>query len=52
MSIVNELKARMVTDFLRSVSRLKLDVNDKESISEAVKVVESNDGKLDILVNK
>ena len=29
-----------------------MDVNDKASISESVKVIEKNEGKLNILVNR
>ena len=32
--------------------RLQMDVTDKDSIQNAVKVVSNNDGKLDVLVNK
>lgn len=32
--------------------RLSMDVTNKESIRNAVKFVENNEGKLDILVNK
>lgn len=32
--------------------RLELDVTSKESIAAAVKIIESADGKLDILINK
>jgi NAD(P)-dependent dehydrogenase (short-subunit alcohol dehydrogenase family) len=34
------------------LDRLQMDVTNKESIAAAAKIVEQNDSKLDILVNK
>ena len=41
-----------MTKYDNASGSLVLDVNIKASISDAVKVLEKNDGKLNILVNK